>query len=271
MKNIIITGGHSGIGLELTRRLLQENHRVGLVVRDEPRKQEARATLGAKVDFFLADLSDQVQVRQVAEEINTSWEKVDVLFNNAGVLLADMQRSKQGNELHYEVNTLSPFLLTTRLKPALDRSAYPVVVNTVADFAAQEKGINYEELLRPKKIKKLFGSYMQSKLAITALMKWLAEQPDWQNVRIVSVTPGANKTKMTASRGMPAWLVPLRNLFFAKPTKGANLLYQGAFGLPARQSGTFLKGNKVHPLKFTPSRSDINQLLSGLQRSYLKA
>ena len=118
MKNIIVTGGHSGIGLELTKRLVADGHLVGLVVRDA-----ARASSVSGVEsVFVADLSDQAQVRTVAQEILDTWGVVDMLFNNAGVLLDDIYRSPQGNEMHLEVNTLSPYLLTTLLEPALRRS-----------------------------------------------------------------------------------------------------------------------------------------------------
>ena len=65
--NYIITGGGSGMGLELTKKLLKEGHHIGLIVRNEQRKDETIDELGTdKLDFFFADLSDQSAVRQVA-------------------------------------------------------------------------------------------------------------------------------------------------------------------------------------------------------------
>ena len=103
MKTIIVTGGHSGIGLKLTKRLVADGHRVGLVVRDT-----ARASSVSDVEsVFVADLSDQDQVRTVAQEIRHKWGLVDILFNNAGVLLDDVYKSPECNEMHLEVNALS--------------------------------------------------------------------------------------------------------------------------------------------------------------------
>ncbi len=257
MKNIIVTGGHTGIGLELTKRLIDDGHRVGIVVRDSER---AKSVKGIS-EVFIADLSDQAQVRSVAQEILAEWTVIDVLFNNAGVLLDDIYSSPQDNEMHFEVNTLAPYLMTTLLKPALRGAVAPVVVNTVTDGLHQQKGLKLDELISPTKFRKLIGPYMQSKLALTVLMADLAKT--WSYVRIASVTPGPNKTKMTAGPGMPGLLKPLRNLMFAEPSKGAGLLYDAAFGDAASNSGYVVKG-QPKTMKFELSASDKEQLLSHL-------
>ena len=264
MKHIIITGGHSGIGLELTKILLKEGHQLGLIVRNEHREATALKELGThtKIDFFYADLSNQREVETVGLAIRSKWEKVDILFNNAGVLLPDLRYSNQGNEMHYEVNTLAPYLLTIALKDLFLPSASPVIINTVTDTLQNQKTIDIDELRYPTKFKKLFGAYMQSKLALTLLMNQLAK--DWKGVRIINVSPGPNKTKMTAGEGMPVWLKPIRNLFFAKPTKGAQLLYQAAFDERHRhQTGVYLQKNKGQKLPLTISEEQKNQLLAG--------
>ena len=258
-KNIIVSGGHSGIGLELTKRLFADGHRVGLVVRDSSR---ARGVDGVS-DVFVADLADQTQVRVVANDISTRWDVVDVLFNNAGVLLDDIYRSPQGNEMHFEVNTLSPYLLTTLLEEPLRSSDEPVVVNTVTDGLHNQRSFKLDELISPTKFRKLIGPYLQSKLALTLLMADLGRS--WSGLRIVSVTPGPNKTGMTAGAGMPRLLKPLRSLMFAAPSKGAGLLYDAALGDDHSLNGYVAKGKKKD-LKLTLSPDEKAQLLSHLQQ-----
>ncbi|MEO0469068.1 MAG: SDR family NAD(P)-dependent oxidoreductase [Bacteroidota bacterium] len=267
---IILTGGHSGIGLELSKMLLAEGHHLGLIVRSISRKADTLAILGRNkaVDFFVADLSLQSEVVRVAAEIEAKWSHIDVLFNNAGVLLEDLFMSPQENEMHFEVNTLSPFLLTRKLEKALRNSAQPIVINTVTGGQHTVKTFDAETLKQPERFKKLFGPYMQSKYALSLMMNHLAET--WPKVRIVNVDPGPNKTKMTAGNGMPGWLVPLRNLFFSRPQKGAKLLYQAAFD-PSHgaQSGVYLSGNKVKPLRLRITEAQREKILSSVNRAHL--
>jgi hypothetical protein len=66
---------------------------------------------------------------------------------------------------------------------------------------------------------------------------------------------------MTSGAGMPKLLIPLRNLLFAAPTKGANYLYQAAFDEShAGQSGIYLSGNKVKPLKLKLTEEELKLL-----------
>lgn len=266
--NIIITGGHSGLGLELTKKLLTEGHQLGLIIRNPERRVQVERTLDSEqVQYFYADLSDQEQVINVAREISQKWKKVDVLFNNAAVLLPEIIRSKQGNEMHYEVNTLAPYLLAIHLKEALENASSPKIINTVSDSMAKESTLDIAEFLNPKKMKKLFGSYLQSKLALTCLMNRLALEQEWIRISIRNVTPGANKTKMTQGEGMPSWLIPLRNIFFKRPDKGAQLLYDAAFDQQYEgKSGIFIKKGKVLNLKINLSSKESKQLLEGIQR-----
>lgn len=258
-KHVIVSGGHSGIGHELTKRLIVDGHQVGLIVRNAER---AEAIDGVD-HVFVADLADQRQVRSVAADIVARWGVVDVVFNNAGVLLDDIYQSPQGNEMHFEVNTLSPYLLTTVLEPALRAAEQPVVINTVTDGLHKQKALKLDELIAPTKFRKLIGPYLQSKLALTILMADLNRS--WADVRIASVTPGPNKTGMTAGSGMPGLLKPLRNLMFAEPSKGAGLLYDAAFS--GALDGYVAKGKRKQ-LKFDLSAADKQQLLAHLQTSH---
>ena len=217
--NIILTGGHSGIGLELTKMLLNDNHKIGLILRSEKRKSEFIQAFGesSNVDFFFADLSNQQEVEQVAMNIRAKWSNLDGLFNNAGVLNDKAYYSPQNNELHFEVNTLAPYILTLALRPLLEKSEHPFIVNTVTGGMHKQKSLDVAQLKKPEKFVKLFGSYMNSKFALVVLMNHLANQ--YPNLRIVNVDPGPNKTKMTNGDGMPKWLLLVRNLMFPETHK----------------------------------------------------
>lgn len=80
--NIILTGGHSGMGLELSKCLLAEGHSVDLIVRSEKRKKDAIAELGSskKLDIIIADLGNCEAINQVVSKISESWGIIDGLF-----------------------------------------------------------------------------------------------------------------------------------------------------------------------------------------------
>ena len=156
--NVVITGGHSGIGLELAKRLATDGHRLGFVVRSESRLDAVPGTVTGSAGFtaWTADLSVQADVAAVAEAIHEDWGHVDVLYNNAGVLLPELRRSAAGRELHFEVNTLAPVALMRGLEASLTAAAAPVVVNTVTGNM-HDTALDLSQLTDPSDFRKLFG------------------------------------------------------------------------------------------------------------------
>ncbi len=101
---------------------------------------------------------------------------------------------------------------------------------------------------------------MQSKAAATSIMDALARE--YPAVTFRSTEPGAVKTPMTSGAGMPGWLVPLRNLFFATPEKGARRVYDAlnASG-PDYPSGIFVQGGKPRALPGDAGAPDVQEAL----------
>ncbi|MEL6970659.1 MAG: SDR family NAD(P)-dependent oxidoreductase [Bacteroidota bacterium] len=260
--NYIITGGHTGIGLELTKKLLTEGHRIGLIVRSEARKETTQALFpnNNAVEVFVADLSKRDQIETVAQQINSSWQVIDGLFNNAGLLLDKLYYSDYGNELQLEVNGISPYLLTKALQPLLDKAENPFVVSTATAGLNSKKSIDIPTFKKPQKFTKLLGSYMDSKLILVLLMNHLSAT--WEKVRFVSVNPGAIKTKMTAGDGMPFWLRPIRNLFFKSPEQGAKSLYDAAFDDKFNKRGLYVSEGKIKAMKYEIKEAEIQELLA---------
>ncbi len=258
---ILITGGHSGMGLALTKKLLPEGHEIGLIVRSENRKAEAKRLFPVKfkLTIYVADLSKRDEIESVSAAIKSDWEKLDGLFNNAGVLLDKMYLSDYRNELQLEVNAISPYLLTKALLPLLEKSESPFVVNTATGTLEGKKSLDISAFKNPKKFSKLTGSYMDSKITMVTLMNHLAGLH--KKIRFVHVNPGPIKTKMTSGSGMPLLLRPIRNLLFKSPEYGANNLYNGAFGKDFQQSGIYVSANKIKPIKVKITTDQIDQLL----------
>ncbi|MEM7574642.1 MAG: SDR family oxidoreductase [Bacteroidota bacterium] len=257
----LITGGHSGIGLSLTRKLLAEDHHIGLIVRSEKRKIETLKHLQgiSKLEIFVADLGKRDEIESATNEIKSTWPLIDGLFNNAGVLLDQLYVSDSGNEMQLEINAISPYLLSKTLLPLLKKSKTPFVVSTATAALNKKKSLDIPAFKKPAKFSKLMGSYMDSKITMVALMNALAKQHE--KVRFVHVNPGAIKTKMTAGSGMPLLLKPIRNIFFKSPDHGANELYNAAFGTEFQKSGLYISGGKIKPIQVEITPEQIEELL----------
>jgi retinol dehydrogenase-12 len=150
-KVCLVTGATNGIGKETAVRLAMLGATVVIVARtaaggvaagDEIRR---RAPL-ARIDALAADLSSLAQARRLAGEVLARYDRLDVLVNNAGVIMTSRQLTADGLETTFATNHLGPFLLTNLLRGLLERSA-PARVVTVASAAhKQVRAIPWDEL-----------------------------------------------------------------------------------------------------------------------------
>ena len=136
VKTILITGATDGIGKHLAKKLTSEGHHVILHGRN-PQKlelalREVRAvSLRGRVSSYLADFSKLDEVYRFAEEIKRDFQRIGVLFNNAGLYAGKERKvSAENVELTFMLSVLVPYILTTELSPLLEKSADGRVINT---------------------------------------------------------------------------------------------------------------------------------------------
>eukprot|EP00980_Cylindrotheca_fusiformis_P002389 scaffold558_cov111-Cylindrotheca_fusiformis.AAC.7 len=122
---IIITGANCGIGFETARQLASQNATVILACRDEGKAEDAIENIGLPDNtFFLPlDLSDLESVRDFAAKFKESYDRLDVLVNNAGVAMTNAGTTKQGFETQFGINHVAHFLLFKLLVPMLLKTA----------------------------------------------------------------------------------------------------------------------------------------------------
>lgn len=98
-RTIVITGANKGIGFEVARQLAKLQHTVVLGVRDSAKGREAVGRLkeeGLDGHFLLLDVSDEASIKQAAQQVKNQFGKVDVLINNAAVLLREDHSLSEG-------------------------------------------------------------------------------------------------------------------------------------------------------------------------------
>jgi retinol dehydrogenase 12 len=152
-KICLVTGATSGIGKETAVRLAMLGANVVLVARTVARGEMAgeeirrRVPLG-RVEAVTADLSSLAEVRRLAEEVLARYDRLDVLVNNAGVIMTRRQSTADGLETTFATNHLGPFLLTNLLRRLLERSAPARIVTVSSAAHKQVRTIPWDDLPR---------------------------------------------------------------------------------------------------------------------------
>jgi NAD(P)-dependent dehydrogenase (short-subunit alcohol dehydrogenase family) len=213
MRTVLITGSTDGIGLHAARALHAAGHRVLLHGRSEAKLQAVRDELG--VPGFLCDLSSLADTRALADAVAAAHPELDVIVNNAGVYTA-RGTTVDGLDLRFAVNTVAPYVLTKRLLDTLGPDGRVVNVSSAAQAPVSLDALAGRRPLSDG------AAYAQSKLAITAWTRWMAEELGDDGPLLVSVNPGS----MLASKMVKqAFGVLGRDI-----TVGADILMEAAVG-----------------------------------------
>jgi NAD(P)-dependent dehydrogenase (short-subunit alcohol dehydrogenase family) len=198
-KIILITGATSGIGFQTALALAKMGAQIIVTGRSKTSAEEAVTKLKAesgnpRVDFLLADLSAQKNVRALAEQFKARHERLDVLINNAGLAASQKELTEDGIESDFAMNVVTPFLLTHLLMGSLKKSSSPRVVTLMGgDVPAK---LDMDNLQSEKSFDGL-NTYSQTKLAMMVLMYEFAQRE--KDVTINVCYPGQASTNMTRS------------------------------------------------------------------------
>jgi retinol dehydrogenase 14 len=221
---VVVTGASSGIGLHTAVGLARSGMRVIMVGRDRVRTEAARRFATARsgsnrIDMAIADFSRLAEVRELADHILGSHNRLDVLVNNAGLFSPKYRLSADGVELTFAVNHLAPFLLTNLLLDRLKASA-PARIVTVASEAHRRYRIDTGDLTRPGDWT-MTKAYGRSKLCNILFTRELAARLDPSEVVAASVHPGMVATAIGQRGGLAEVGWRLLKPFMLRPEQGA--------------------------------------------------
>ena len=221
-KRVLITGASSGIGRATAIGLAQRGAELLLTGRNPERCDEAlaavRAAGGTDARMFQSDFSRLDSVRELAESIRQHTERLDVLINNAAVVVMRRTLTADGYEMIFAVNHLAPFLLTGLLLPLLRPGAR--IVNVASD-AHRWGALNFDDLHNERSYIAL-RVYGQSKTANILWNLELARRLDGSGVTANSLHPGAIRSNLGGGQGFAADLLRyIWALFMKSPEQGA--------------------------------------------------
>lgn len=221
-KVCLVTGANAGIGMETARGLAEMVATVVMVCRDRERGETAQREIkqssgNAPVELMVCDLASQASIRQFAEDFKQRHDRLDVLVNNAGVLLRERSLNEDGIESTFAVNHLGYFLVTSLLLGLLKKSSPSRIVNVSStahkygklDIGGWVAGRDYSA----------FGSYSNSKLANVLFTYELARRLQGAGVTANCLHPGRVGTNLF--RGLPGFLQALIKLVTIGPERGA--------------------------------------------------
>lgn len=185
--NIVITGASKGIGRALALKFAENGHHLAICARSlEPLQDLEKVLLkispSSQIISMTADVSVKSEVKKFADKVLESWDKIDIIINNAGFFIPGAIKDEDDENLPsmIETNLYSAYYLTKFLLPTMidDKSGHIFNVCSVASFMAYPQG----------------GSYAISKFAMLGFSKCLREELKPHNIKVTAVMPGATLT-----------------------------------------------------------------------------
>jgi len=200
-RRVLITGANSGLGFEATRALTSLGAHVLMACRNPARAEAARDrilsfTPDAKLELVELDLGSLESVKAGAEHVSSTWDHLDLLLNNAGLMAPDPTLTVDGFEQQVGVNHLGHFALTAHLMPLLEEAdAARVVTHTSMGHRLVRAYPHVESLERYDR----WNSYFYSKLANLLFTAELTRRLEKKGSTVTAAAahPGGARTELT--------------------------------------------------------------------------
>ncbi len=217
-KVVIVTGSSSGIGFEAAKALANKNAKAIIAVRNLQKGEKAKEKIiaenpSADISIMQIDLSDLASIKKFAEAFNKNFDRLDILINNAGVMIPPYSKTKDGFELQMGTNHLGHFALTLQLIGLLEKTENSRIVN-VASNAHRLGKINFDDLNWKIKKYNAWRAYGASKIANLYFTFELSKKLADKKITVTAAHPGWTATELQRHSGISQF----GNKFFAMPT-----------------------------------------------------
>ncbi|MEU0267881.1 oxidoreductase [Nocardioides sp. NPDC006303] len=245
-RTVIVTGATSGLGRVVATQLGAKGARVVLAVRNVAAGEEVAAGIGGSAEVRALDLADLGSVRHFADE----WEgEIDVLINNAGIMMVPKRLTTDGYESQFATNHLGHFALTNLLLPHItDR------VVTVASSAHRWGGFDLDDLNWERRDYRTERAYGQSKISNLLFTLELQRRLEGTGLRAYAAHPGYAATNLQSHTGNPVKhaLMALGNRVVAQSAEAGALptLYAASQDLP---SGSYVGPDGLGEYRGSPT------------------
>lgn len=220
-KTFLVTGANSGLGFGTSKELARKGAKVIMTARNEEKGNQAVKNIkseisNADVELMLLDLADLESVNQFVTNFKNSYQKLDVLINNAGVMMpVQRAETKQGFEVQFGTNHLGHFVLTLGLLDVLENTPDSRIVVLSSLVAKMSKADIYWDDLQFEKSYDKMATYAQSKLANMMFAAELNKKLVERNSKTICVMahPGYTATNLQQHMGLQGTIM---NFLFAQ-------------------------------------------------------
>jgi NAD(P)-dependent dehydrogenase (short-subunit alcohol dehydrogenase family) len=260
-RTAVVTGANSGLGLVTARELARAGAQVVLTARDESKGQSAREAIladvpDAQLEPRVLDLSDLASVREFAAGVRRDHRAVDLLINNAGVMMPPRSETADGFELQFGTNHLGHFALTGLLLDTIALGSKPRVV-IVSSLEHRPGKLDFDDLQSERSYSPR-GAYQQSKFANAVFGLELDVRLRAAASPVISVLahPGYSDTNLqtTGPTGAMKAFLQLGNRIFAQGADQGALPQLYAATAPDVAGGQFFGPDGFQQLRGSPKR-----------------
>jgi retinol dehydrogenase 12 len=265
----LITGATDGVGKVTATELARNGYAVVLAARNEAKaatvtKEIVTSTGNRDVDYLIADLGSLAQLHRLSETFMVRYPRLDVLINNAGIIMPQRVLTEDGYEKTFQVNYLAQFYLTQLLLNELKKSPQGRVINLSS--SVYRAGKFDPGNLQSEQRFSTIGAYAASKLCVLLFTIELAQRLKPTQVTANAVHPGIVRTPMM--RKAPGFfrLISYAALPFSRsPDKGAaTSTYLAGSPAAAQISGQYFANAKVQKVKTACNTQENRELLWSL-------
>lgn len=221
-KTAVVTGANSGLGLETAKALAAKGATVILPVRSAEKGKQASDEItkefpDAKIEIMELDLSSLASIKNFSVAYSEKHAGLDILINNAGVMVPPYSKTEDGFELQFGTNHLGHFALTGLMLPMLLKSDAGRIV-TVSSVAHRSGKIDFDDLTWDQRGYKAAQAYGDSKIANLYFTSELARMLKDTQITVAAAHPGWTHTNLQQHSKLFSFLNPF---FSQKPPMGA--------------------------------------------------
>lgn len=261
-KFALLTGADSGIGLVAAQKLAAHGYAIAIIARNKEKANRALSSLPKvshdKHRLFLADVGEKEQLYNAIDSIRETYDHLDLLVNNAGLMSTEMLRTSDGMEMHLAVHCRAPFILSNSLLDKLHMAEAARIINTSSALHLQNNltteltDLNFE--VRKYSV---VTAYANSKAGTVIFANEMGRRLNDLPIGISSLHPGVVNTNLFSNVANMNVLtkvgVKLMSLFIMSPEQGAKGLLMLAEDERFKgQKGIYLNKDRVaEPHKIT--------------------